>query len=100
MAVSRQPFNYAEIESFLNSGPLSYLGKISFPTYLVHIFIVDFVGYQVATAVTTDWSKIDVFLVMLIPTFAITLIASVLLHILVEAPEMRLGKQLSKTAAV
>lgn len=84
------------LKSLLTSGPLSYLGKISFSTYLIHIFIVDFVGYQIATVATTEWSKVEVFFAMLLPTFVLTLGASTLLHYLVEAPGMRIGKQMNK----
>lgn len=84
------------LKSLLAGGPLAYLGKISFSTYLVHGFVINFVGYRISTWVNPEWSPVEIFFALLLPGFFMTLIASMLLHYLVEAPGMRIGKRLNK----
>ena len=83
------------LKSLFTTHLFSYLGKISFSTYLIHFIAIDSVGYVVAHIATPSWSKIDVFFTMLLPVVIITLAASALLHHWVEAPGMRMGKKLS-----
>lgn len=83
------------LKSLFTTRLSSYLGKISFSTYLIHFVAIDSVGYVVAHIATPSWSKTDIFFTMLIPVVIITLAASALLHHWVEAPGMRMGKKLS-----
>lgn len=71
----------------LDSRPARYLGRISYPTYLVHVIVIDGVG-----ALLLRWlpagDRAQVFALVLPPALLGTLIASQWLHRYVEAPAL------------
>ena len=73
--------------------PLTYLGKISYSTYLLHFFIVYLARDYFVSGVGNGW---ELFWLMTAVTIPATLIVSVLSYHFIEQPFARLGSRLAK----
>ena len=74
----------------LSTGPVIWLGRISFPLYLVHMVPIKWLAYRVRIA-PPDTAMLGGLLVACV---AACLIAAYLLHILIERPTHRLARRL------
>jgi peptidoglycan/LPS O-acetylase OafA/YrhL len=87
---------------WLASASLKRLGDLSFGIYLLHYPIIGVVWYAlVMTHVSTTMREYPYFLtaVLTLATIGLTLIASALIHYLVEVPSNRLGRQIASYIA-
>ena len=72
--------------------PLTYLGRISYSTYLLHFFVVHLSAQYFYESVGPGW---ELFWLMTAVSLPLTLLVSILGYHLVEQPFMRLGSALA-----
>lgn len=81
------------VQRFLNAKPLMYIGKVSYPIYVIHTLMIFPALVLSRTIVPGSTSLIAILTISL--TLVFTLCISALLHHWVEIPLIRKGKQLS-----
>jgi peptidoglycan/LPS O-acetylase OafA/YrhL len=86
------------LSRFLNSSVLQFLGKISYPLYLLHLPALVFVRRMMELSLL-EWRAPVFQVVFVIAGLAATIGGAWLLHQLVEHPMIQFGKRLTKSWA-
>jgi peptidoglycan/LPS O-acetylase OafA/YrhL len=84
-------FQHGIVSSLLSSPPLLFLGRISFPLYLVHGIVFWRLRYFMASRLAT-WSHTETFALLTVG-FAFCIALSTLLNVAVERPAHVFGRR-------
>ncbi|TGE18663.1 acyltransferase family protein [Hymenobacter elongatus] len=87
--------NSPRLQRWLATGPLLFLGRISYSVYLLHWFVVVYIMDHWDKLAAPFTTSAVAFWVLLGAAVAATLVLATIFNILVERPSIRLGKRLS-----
>src|ERR1035437_8067699 len=76
----------------LSNGPVAFLGRISYPIYLVHMHVLCLVLPLLGPAIS-KLSAAQAFLLLAVVVFSLTILSAYVLARVVERPLMRVGKE-------
>lgn len=85
----------ARVRSVLQVRALAWIGKISYSTYLIHVFVIDMVGFLFLKSGLLVQSSILNLGGFVCAVVFLTLGSSILVHHWIEKPFIRLGKSLT-----
>ena len=88
----------ARVQVFLNKGIFQWLGKVSYPVYLIHLVIICSLSSFVFVGLVPHVKYDMAFLLSLLSGFAATAIVAEVFHKLVDAQAIRLAREFGRLA--